>query len=329
MKLLNRIECITDYLNHPARALPLAAASDTPNVMRSCQPLRRVLRSLALPFVALGLGQLVPCAQADVLPVTSGLQCWYDASVGVTTSGTTVTAWADQSPNGHTATRSNGTLTKATNQINTSLPTVQFRGNGRATIAGTMFVKDEYIVFKITGGDWGTVLGSQSRSGYLLNPNGSFWGSNVPTSVKQNGATVTSLSSVGTFMVAKITGNSNDPSVRSGWALGLQEGWGAVDMDLAEIIAYDHALTSTEENLVGGYLTKKYAVSTTYPAYPLMVSVTSPANTQAYPSGSSVTAVATVPSLSGTVPYNVSFFADTGGSGDFCATHATANEHAI
>ena len=80
--IMNLIKNTRDHPGHLARALPLAAVSDIPNVITPRKPLRRLLTSIALPLAALGLGQLVPCAQADVLPVTSGLQCWYDASVG-------------------------------------------------------------------------------------------------------------------------------------------------------------------------------------------------------------------------------------------------------
>lgn len=101
MNLVNQIQSPRDNPGHPARALPLAAVSDILSVIPPRKSLRRVLSALALPLAALGLGQLVPSAQAQsILPVTSGLQCWYDASVGVTTSGSTVTGWADQSGNG-------------------------------------------------------------------------------------------------------------------------------------------------------------------------------------------------------------------------------------
>jgi len=201
--------------------------------------------------------------------VSGGLVAWFDAAKGFATSLSGVTTWADQSGNGHTATmtidpsRPGGTLTQATNQIN-GLPAVQFRSSAYANLDGTLFSKDQYIVFRIRGGDWGSVLGSQSRSGYLLNPNGSFWGSNLPAGVSQNDTTVTSLSNPGNFMVLKITGNSNDPSVRSGWALGRQEGWYQLDMDLAEILTYDHALTTGDEAKVGQYLSDKYGMITAY-----------------------------------------------------------------
>jgi len=44
----------------------------------------------------------------------------------------------------------------------------------------------------------------------------------------------------------------------------LQEGWGSLNMDLAEIVAFDHPLSSTDENSVGAYLANKYGIATTY-----------------------------------------------------------------
>ncbi|MCX6872772.1 MAG: hypothetical protein NTW21_03045 [Verrucomicrobia bacterium] len=57
MKILNRIESARYDLNHPTRALPLVPASDIPNLMRPCNPLRRVLTSAALVLAVLGLSR--------------------------------------------------------------------------------------------------------------------------------------------------------------------------------------------------------------------------------------------------------------------------------
>ena len=148
--------------------MPLAAVSDVPGVTPPRKSLRRVLSALALPLAALGLGQLLPSVQAQsILPVTSGLECWYDASVGVTTSGSTVTGWADQSGNGKNATPGVGTPLFGTSQIN-GRPAVFFRGGDNyLNINSNIVPKQEYIVFKSGnynrdpgnanswGGDWG------------------------------------------------------------------------------------------------------------------------------------------------------------------------------
>ena len=319
MKLIKNTR---DHPGHLARALPLAAASDIPNVITPRKPLRRVLTSIALPLAALGLGQLVPCAQAQsLLPVTSGLQCWYDAAVGVTGSGAGVTGWADQSGNGHTATKTAGTLTLISSALN-GRPAIQFSGNAVASMTGNMYSKTQFIVTKMNGGDWGAWMGSQVQSGYMWNQSGNCWNGNVPAAASKNGTALSNPFYLGddratNYMILKIVGNDSNTSQRL-YELGRQQGWNSLHNFMAEIIVYNRVLTSTEENLVGGYLAKKYAVSTTYPTYPLMVSVTSPADTQAYPTNTSVTAVATVPSLAGTGPYSVQFHKKVG-AGAFAA----------
>jgi hypothetical protein len=64
-------------------------------------------------------------------------------------------------------------------------------------------------------------------------------------------------------MLLKITGNDVNTTPRT-YSLGRSEGWRSLNMDLAELIAYDHALTATEENNLGGYLAAKYGIATSY-----------------------------------------------------------------
>ena len=332
MKLIKNTR---DHPGHLARALPLAAASDIPNVITPRKPLRRVLTSIALPLAALGLGQLVPCAQADVLPVTSGLQCWYDASVGVTTSGTTVTGWDDQSGNGNNATLGAGTPQLGTSQIN-DRPAVLFRGgNNNLNINKNIIPRQEYIVFKsgryafdpgnpnLWGNDWGAPFGQQNDNGWMFESGTrKMWsdGGRRPLAVSQNGTSVLEtgnpngdpygMANVANYMVLKV--NPKNYSAAFGRIGRGNNSWGNGYFDVAEIIVYDRVLTSTEENLIGGYLAGKYQISTAYPPLPLMVSVSSPANNQAYPTNTSVTAVALVPAGAGTGPYSVQFYKKAG-----------------
>ena len=316
MNILNLSKNTRTHPGHHARALPHTPAADVPYLMRRPHPLRRVLTALALPLATLGLGQLVPCVQAQsVLPVTSGLNCWFDASVGVTGSGTNVTGWADQSGNGHAATKINGTLALISSALN-ARPAIQFSGNAVASMTGNMYSKTQFIVTKMNGGDWGAWMGSQVQSGYMWNQSGNCWNGNIPAAASKNGAALANPYYLGddratNYMIVKIVGNDTNTSQRL-YELGRQQGWNSLNNFMAEIIDYNRVLTSSEENLVGAYLAKKYQVTTTYPAYPLMVSVTSPANNQAYPTNTSVTAVATVPSLSGTGPYTVQFYKQAG-----------------
>ena len=228
----------------------------------------------------------------------NGPVLWIDASqIAGLSNGNSVDTWTDLSGYGHTASKTAGTMTYATGQVN-GLPTVLFRASAYANLLGTLFAKEQYIVFRIQGGDWGTVLGSQSQSGYLLNPAGYFWNGMYPAGVSQNGSVVTAqpyqLSNIANFMILKITGNSIDPSVRSGWALGFQGAgsWHALNMDLAELVAYDHPLSAAEEQAVGSYLTAKYnVVDSTYPVGPQknIVSFTFPSYGDATIAGTAIT----------------------------------------
>jgi hypothetical protein len=301
-----------------------------------------MLSCITTPLAILGLGQLVPCAQAQaVLPVTSGLNCWFDASVGVTTSGATVTGWADQSGNGNHATPGSGSPQLATSQIN-GQPAVLFRGgNNNLNINKNIIPRQEYIVFKsgryaldpgnpnLWGNDWGAPFGQQNDNGWMFESGSKkMWGDGGrrPLAVSQNGTSVLEtgnpngdpygMANVANYMVFKV--NPKNYSAAFGRIGRGNNSWGNGYFDVAEIIVYDRVLTPTEENLIGGYLAGKYQISTAYPPLPLMVSVTSPANNQAYPTGTSVTAVATVPAGAGTGPYSVQFYKKVG-AGSFGA----------
>jgi len=227
---------------------------------------------------------------ATVLPAppggVSGVAAWYDAAKGIITDGSGVSTWLDQSPNGHTATRTNGTLTLATNQVN-GLPTVQFRNAAYANISGTLFAKEQYMVFKSPNGnsyngDWGAVMGDVTdQHGYMMGNGTNFWGSNYPEAVSQNGTVLASpwnITNMGTFLILKIDGAYPDTTPRS-YSLGNVYGNGSpqyhnVNLDVAEVIAYDHALSANDEAQVGLYLSNKYGMTTAYsPARMLSFSV--------------------------------------------------------
>ena len=210
------------------------------------------------------------------LLVTDGLTAHYDAGQGITTDGSGVLTWVDQSGSNLVATRTAGTLTLVENAVN-GLPVVNFADSTYANITGNLYSRQQYFVFSLPNiGDWGSVLGSQVQSGYLLNKGGYMWDQNYPDAVRQNGGAELSpnfqLSNIGEFMVVRVTGNDNDTSVRSGWALGRQQGWGRLSMNLAEVISYDTTLSASDEDLVGGYLAAKYGITTSYPVleYPFV-----------------------------------------------------------
>ena len=207
-------------------------------------------------------------AQAGLI-MPSGLNAWFDASkITGATNGQNIASWTDLSGQNHDATRTQGQMNYATNQVN-GLPVVQFRGAGIGTLAGNLFASQEYIVFSLpNGGDWGAALGSNNdNQGYLMNHEGYMWDGRYPRSVSKNATPLAPNYYFGNnngFMILKVNNRNGNTSATSGWKLGGQEGWNNFDMNLAEVISFDHDLTNTEGNNIGGYLAAKYGIATSY-----------------------------------------------------------------
>ena len=120
---------------------------------------------------------------------------------------------------------------------------------------------------------------------------------------------------MGTFLILKIDGAYTDTTARN-YSLGGVYGNGSpqyhnVNLDVAEIIAYDHVLTSEQELALGAYLTVKYNIAaSTYPIGPQAnitgftfptygdATITGNAITKFVPNGTSVTALAPTFTLS-------------------------------
>ncbi|MCE9546626.1 MAG: autotransporter-associated beta strand repeat-containing protein, partial [Planctomycetia bacterium] len=232
-----------------------------------------------------GTLRLVPAS-----PVSNGLQAWFAANKNVTTSGTQVTTWGDISGNGHDAVLGANTSTLAAGQIN-GLPAVQFR-NSWLDINTNMTVGSEYIVVKSGaytydpgnpnhfGPDWSAAIGRQDGGGWLFWPGQTgFWDGNSPSAVSQNGTplasyTVNGLTNVDQYMVLKVDTNNVANTL---YTLGRNGGWTNGYLDVAEVLAFDHVLTSGDEAKVGGYLATKYGIGTAYAPYSLPDAL--PANT--------------------------------------------------
>ena len=229
-------------------------------------------------------------------PVASGLVCWYAAGSGVTTNGSGVQTWKDISGNAHDATRGNGTITLVTNQVN-SLPALHLRGNNtflNCAVAFSSIVKEEYLVVRSPHANWnsgGSFLGRQGTgnsparcSSYNMYPDGTstgFWQDHFPVAVSKNGTPVSSdagpgnnpprfmLVTITNFMLLKIvvddTADAANLAAYPYYQIGRNDNLGTMDFDVAEIIGFDHALSSNDEAAVGGYLASKYAISTSYP----------------------------------------------------------------
>jgi|GEM_PF-2568371 len=89
-------------------------------------------------------------SMVSAVPVTTGLKLWLDATDGVTTSGSTVTGWADLSGNGHDGSYSTGAPQLVPGAIN-GLPAISFNGNGDhfALAGGQVLSSDSFTVFAV------------------------------------------------------------------------------------------------------------------------------------------------------------------------------------
>ena len=208
----------------------------------------------------------------QALPKTiSGLNSWFTAQSLSLSNGASVESWTDLSGNGHDATRTQGQMNFTTNSVN-SLPTVNFRGAGIGQLAGNLYAAQEYAVITLPqGGDWGAIIGSNdSNQGYLFNHDGYFWDGRYPRGVSKNGTPLSPNYNVGTnngYMVIKIDNRNGNTNPTLGWKMGGQEGWNNFDMNLAEVLTFDHDLSAPDEQAVGGYLAARYGISTSYTPY--------------------------------------------------------------
>jgi autotransporter-associated beta strand protein len=198
--------------------------------------------------------------------ILSSANARFEADSLALSNGAQVNSW-NSLVGGLVANRTDRDMNLATNQIN-GHSVVQFRNEAYANITGgNIYSAEQYAVVKILNGDWGAFMGSDQRSGYMLNQNGNFWDANQPNAVKKNGTDVGgypfSLGDDGPFMLVKIDGNDNNTSLRA-YSLGRTEGWRSLNMDMAELVSFDRNLTAGEETELGAYLATKYAITSTY-----------------------------------------------------------------
>jgi len=230
-------------------------------------------------------------------PVANGLVCWYDAGGGITQDDSGVLTWYDVSGNGHNATRgSHGAPGFVPNEVN-SRPAVHLRGNNNILdCAGAMFTKQQYVVVRSPNTNWsggGSFLGRASNdflsvrsSSYNLDSGTTgFWQDHFPTAVSKNGTPVSmnanhnnqgqaasgcgfALDAITSYMILKITVDDQGGDVANSsypyYQIGQNETLGSCDMDIAEIMGFDHALSEADENSVGSYLSIKYGLQTAY-----------------------------------------------------------------
>jgi len=223
---------------------------------------------------------------ANTVPVTAGLACWYETGAGVIADRDgVIQAWRDQSGNAHHAVLASGAPVLVPKQLNAK-PAAKFRAHSTCfDIDGMFFTKEQYIVVRSPNEAWsgaGSFLGrkhngisSARESSYnLFNGQTGFWEDKLPAAVSKNGTAIKSdkgsmprggyqLGSITNFMVLKITVQGTVPD--SYYQIGQNDNLGSSEWDLAEIIGYTNTLSAADEALVGSYLAAKYGIKTVYP----------------------------------------------------------------
>ena len=284
-----------------------------------------------LPFplaAAIAIAAMLASPANAAPPVTTGLKLHLDASaITGLSDGNTVNTWTDVSGLGNNATRTNGAPTYETNELG-GKPVVRFPNGGAANFSFTNItdIRTVFWVVKKTTTNNILLLGSSSDYDFYRGDQGQIWHSGWAQANIKNGTTrlngpvvngtTTTLPAGWNLISLGTTGNVRASNLSTDRVYG-----GTWEGDIAEVLIYNTVLTAEQELEVGGYLTAKYALTTTYPIG-LTVTLTSPASNQAYPSGTSVSATATVEL--GTAPRTVKFFTRRLPSGTF--TQAGADD---
>ncbi len=233
--------------------------------------------------VATAMIGLMGSVQAQ-LPVTSGLVLRMDASqiTGIT-DGAQLNTWPDISGLSNSAIRQTGSTTgypKYVAAAVNSQPVVRFNSSTENT--GDYFkfnristIRTVFWVLKDTGPGDRFLLGDDTTYDFHRGGDsniGKIWDSRYASSSVTSGTTklmgnavsgaTTTLPS-GSFQLLSVVTSGN---VQANQICQDRTYHGSWQGDIAEILIYDRALTSTEENAVGAYLAAKYALATAYVA---------------------------------------------------------------
>ena len=247
-----------------------------------------------MPRLSLGLGVQTIRKVGGFSPANlSGLSLWLKADAGVTLSGSDVTAWADQSGNGNNASSTPGTRpTLVSNTLNAK-PVLRFDGAGQkmaltSSIGGTaytilivcknndntngsmFFWTTEEIFGRYIASITSTSYNASARNKFILSENDAgggegdsiiAWSSTavnnnyfIGTAIQNGGGKAYSNGSGGNDSLGTFAG-SNTFDLIGGYDFGYE-----LDGDVAEIIAYNRAVTTPERQQVEGYLNTKYAI---------------------------------------------------------------------
>ncbi|MCF7674221.1 MAG: Ig-like domain repeat protein [Akkermansiaceae bacterium] len=285
-------------------------------------PIRNTLKHLALAS-AMGAAMYFGASPASAAPpVTTDLKLHLDASqfTGLSDNDP-VPTWTDMSGGvGGDVTTINGIPYYKAAGIG-GLPTVHFdNGDALGNSVNYPAPVTIFYVSRQTGGANARVLAARNNN-WLLG----YWGGSRGSAFYEGDVILGGNGGSDTdphLYATTIGGGGQDSTV---WAEGIQiasnqggtQGPNGIalggggqynefsDCEISEVLIYGRILDSSELDAVGGYLTAKYGLTTTYPTG-LTVRLNSPANNDGFVSGTSVSATASV--VSGTAPYTVKFF---------------------
>lgn len=254
--------------------------------------IRRFLLALALlalasPAHAFGGGRWDSWAHRPwIVRDVPNVAAWYLAGAGVSTSGSNITAWADQSGNGRTLSAEAASPTLVSNAYNGN-PTARFAAASSQSMSRAttdIFGTGAWAIFAVAKGTGSEnncgVAGDWTASGGAgIYINGTNTGALHPgVSGFSDGAAGSTLSlwsavraagakpSFWTNQVSQVlTGSATTMTAAGGTGkLGIgdknQGGSNTFDGDIAEVVFVAGAIDATTQGLVESYLRKKYGI---------------------------------------------------------------------
>jgi hypothetical protein len=217
----------------------------------------------------------------------SGLQLWLDAddSETITLNGSTVSQWNDKSGNGYNV--SQGTASNQPTYTASALNSknvVRFDGNdeltnGSATVVGGSTNRTVFVVLNSTAGTiaYGVTLGDSTSTGQSfgvsrelavrVNSGNRVWSTAVDAThaivtIVLDGTSTTDLSAWknGSSLTTSSTGTQTI-NTATGIIVGNGPSGGNLNGDVAEIIVYNSALSTSDRQSVESYLSTKWGIS--------------------------------------------------------------------
>ena len=246
-----------------------------------------LLKSLAAAAALIGLTGSV---QAQP-PITNGLILRLDASqITGTSDGAQLGTWADTSGTGNNAVRQSTSSTGFPKYIASGLnsqPVVRF--NSSTANTGDYFkfpristIRSVFWVLKDSGPGDQFLLGDDTSYDFhrgIDSDNGKIWDSRFVSPNITSGTTklmgnvvtgTTTALPTGSFQLLSVVTGAN---VQASQLCQDRTYHGSWQGDIAEVLVYNRALSSSEESIVGGYLAAKYALTTAYPAPALATAI--------------------------------------------------------